>query len=51
MQIEKNLASVRKRARERNINIATLFKKYDTKDIGIMSKAKFMYILHELIGV
>lgn len=30
LQIEKNLANVRKKARERNINVAELFKKYDT---------------------
>lgn len=42
---------MRKKARERNINVAELFKKYDTQGIGIMSKAKFTYILHELLGV
>ena len=51
LQIEKNLAFVRTMARERSINIAQLFRNYDTKELGIMSRAKFTYLLHELLQV
>lgn len=51
LQIEKNLAFVRKRAREKNLNVVSLFREYDTKEIGIMSKAKFTYLLYEILDV
>jgi Ca2+-binding EF-hand superfamily protein len=51
LQIEKYMASVKKNARERNINVENLLRAHDKEEIGMMSKAKFTYLLNEKLGV
>lgn len=50
-EIENNLVLVKKAAREKNINLENLLKSHDKTDIGMMSKPKFTYLLHEKLGV
>lgn len=50
-EIENNLVLVKKAAREKNINIEALLRSHDKSDLGMMSKPKFTYLLHEKLGL
>lgn len=50
-EIENNLVVVKKLAREKNINIDALLRSHDPQNLGIMSHAKFIYLLSDKLGV
>jgi len=50
-EIENNLVLIKKLAREKNVNVENLLKSHDKNDLGMMSKPKFTYLLHEKLGV
>lgn len=50
-EIGANLLLVKKAARERNINVEAMLKAHDKSDLGMMSKPKFTYLLHEKLGI
>jgi len=51
LQIEKHLATVKRAAREHNINLKAQFSQHDRDNLGMISTAAFIYILQEVLEV